>query len=88
MKNIKKKLDYKNYICISLSSMFNPKIDLTIIYYSLSYHRKTYEYHFSVPVKYDVDEICYRLIYNIPKHKLVKILFNKENIECINQNIN
>lgn len=88
MKNIKKKLDYKNYIYISLSTIFNVKMNLTIIYFHITYHKKTYKYHLSVPVTDNLIDICYRLTYNLPKRKLVKILWNKEDIQCINQNIN
>lgn len=77
MKNIKKKLDYKNHIYISLTSSFNPRINLTILFYHITYHKTTFEYRFSVPVKDDVNDICYRLIYNIPKRKIIKLLIEK-----------
>lgn len=88
MKNIKKKLDYKNHIYISLTRTFNRITKRTIIRYQMYYHKSIYEYFFGVPVSDDVDDISYRLSYNLPKHKLIKILWKKEDIQCINQNIN
>lgn len=88
MKNIKKKLDYKNYIYISLTRTFSNITNRTVIRCQMYYHKSIYEYFFGVPNNNDVDDICYRLSYNLLKRKLVKILWKKENIQCLNQNIN
>ncbi len=88
MKNIKKKLDYKNYIYLSFTRTFSLITNRTVIRCQMHYHKYTYEYFFGVPDNNDVDDISYRLSYNLPKRKLVKILWKKEDIQCLNQNIN
>ena len=77
MKNIKKKLDYKNHIYISLTRTFSIRVNLTILHFNIIYRRFIYQYNFSVPFKDNVDDIHYRLTYNIPKRKIIKLLIEK-----------
>lgn len=74
MKNIKKRLDYKNYIYVSASHIDNVKLKLRVIYLHLYNKRLTLEYVFNVPLyNEEYENFHSRLIYNLPKRKLLEI---------------
>lgn len=77
MKNIKKRLDYKNHIYVSANYAINPKDKIRIIYLHLTQKRLTLEYTFRVPYDITFENFHSRLIYNLPKRKLLEI-YRKE----------
>lgn len=70
MKNIKKRFDYKNHIYIS-TTIIKENDCYYYLYLKLIAKNVFLNYTFSIPTNYPQQTMQNRLIYNLPKRKLL-----------------